>query len=194
MQFFTSSQSSSAFELSPAIVPARRARNAIVVEDVVFRKTLLGHNELEHRHMMLRPELRRLLILVDGHTPIEDFGALFRMGELPKFLDELLALGLVESISATPLFESTSIADLFGKTNSLSLAQFESARRAAMYAATELLGRTARPYCDQLVACNDSGELRVVLDRINAKMKEVIGEDAVTLFIETVRDAAKGNR
>jgi hypothetical protein len=196
MRFFASSASVSmgGFESASYVAPSRRARSSLFVEDIVFRKSLAGHNELEHRHLMLRPELRRLLILIDGHSSVEDFAPLFRVGELPKFLDELLALGLVESTSATPMFAYASLADVFGKTNALTRAQFESARRTACYAASELLGRIARPYCDRLLACNDSGELRIVLDDINSKMREMIGPDAVTLFIETVRDAAKGNR
>jgi hypothetical protein len=168
-----------------------RKQNAIVVEDVVFRKTVAGHNEVEHRHVLRRAELRRLLILIDGHRAIDEFVQYFRYAELPKLIDELLGLGLIESAVSGASFTGGAVAEVLGDGSSMGLAQFESARRAAMHAASELLGATARPFCKQIVDCTHSGELRKVLDDVGAKMKEVLGSDAVTLFMETVRDAAR---
>jgi hypothetical protein len=169
-------------------------RSAIVVDDVVFRKSVAGHNEVEHRHTFLRPELRRLLILIDGHSAIDEFAPLFRRGDLPRLFDELLALGLVESVSTAPLFKRSSLNDVLARTDSLTPAQFEAARRAALHATSELLGRLARPYCDRIVACTDSAQFREVLDDVSAKLSQLMGSDAVTLFIETVRDGANGAR
>lgn len=169
-------------------------RSAIVVDDVIFRKSVSGHNEVEHRHTFLRPELRRLLILIDGHTAFDEFAPLFRSGDLPGLLDELLAMGLVESVSSAPLFARATLNEALTRPNSLSPAQFESARRAALHAASELLGRVARPYCDRITGCTDGEQFREVLDDVCAKLSQLMGSDAVTLFVETVRDATSGAR
>jgi hypothetical protein len=187
-QQFASPSASIAGTYAPA------QRSAIVVEDVIFRKSVAGYHEVEHRHSFLRPELRRLLVLIDGHTPLNHYVPYFRSGDLPQLRDELLALGLVESVSCAPLFVRATLDDALARANSLTPAQFEAARRAALLGTSELLGRVAIPYCDRIVGCTDGAQFREVLDDVCAKLSQLMGSDAVTLFVETVRDATNGAR
>jgi hypothetical protein len=162
-----------------------------VMEEITFRKSLAGHNETEHRHVISRPALRRLLILIDGKRSIDVLVQYFRAYEFSGLLSELLALGLIEPVSNEQAFCHTSVNEVMGKRSSLKPMQFEAARRAAMHATSELLGTLARPYCAQLVACQDSGALRITLSSIQDKLVTTLGSDASTIFIETVRDAVK---
>jgi hypothetical protein len=170
------------------------ARDRYVMEEVTFRKTISGHNEFAHRHVLSRPELRRLLILIDGKKPIDTLVSYFRAFEFAGLLDELLALGMIEPVCADHGVAHAASREALGNQSSLKPMQFEAARRAAMHAATELLGTQARTFCAKLVMCQDSLALRVVLSQIQEKLSATLGEDAATLFIETVRDTVKMSR
>ncbi len=167
------------------------AKGRYQMEEVTFRKTIAGHNEFEHRHVLNRAELRRLLILIDGKKSLDALVAYFRAFEFAGLLSELLALGMIEPISADYAFCPVTVQEALATKSALKPMQFEAARRAAMHAASELLGNVARPYCALLVECQDSMALREVLSDIQNKLTETLGDDAATLFIETVRDAVK---
>jgi hypothetical protein len=179
--------------IAPSTVIQERiaAKDRYVLEEVTFRKSLAGLNEFEHRHVINHAALRRLLILIDGKRSVDTLVQYFRAYEFAGLLSELLALGLIEPVSATESFCNSSVNEALAKRSSLKPMQFEAARRAALHAASELLGTLARPYCAQLIACQDSGGLRIVLDTIQEKLIATLGTDASTLFIETVRDAVK---
>jgi hypothetical protein len=170
------------------------ASDRYVMEEVTFRKTIAGHNEFEHRHVLSRPELRRLLILIDGKKPVETLVSYFRAFEFASLLDELLALGLIEPVCAEHAHAHAASKEALGDQSSLKPMQFEAARRAALHAATELLGTQARSFCAKLVMCQDSMALRVVLSQVQEQLSVTLGDDAATLFIETVRDAVKMSR
>ena len=76
----------------------RTARESGTVEvmDAVFRKTILGYNEAEHHHVLSRPQLRRLLDLIDGEQGMDALLPFFRPSELGELITELLNLGLIE--------------------------------------------------------------------------------------------------
>jgi hypothetical protein len=169
-------------------------RDSYVVEEVTFRKTINGHHEFEHRHVLSRPELRRLLILIDGKKAVDELVSYFRAFELAGLLDELLALGMIEPVLASENASEVTVQQAIGQRSSLKPHQFEAARRAAMHAATELLGVQARPHFAELGLCQDSLALRVVLERIQQQLKEKLGDDAAVLFIQSVREAVKTSR
>jgi hypothetical protein len=65
----------------------------------IYRKTDLGTAEIIHRKMKVAPRLRTMLILVDGTRPefmLKEEGA--KVGAPPDFLEQLMALGLVEKV------------------------------------------------------------------------------------------------
>lgn len=60
-----------------------------------YRKTDAGVAEVQKRMLGLRPSLRRLLILVDGRTPLDRLSGLIPGLDVRALVDELEALGLV---------------------------------------------------------------------------------------------------
>jgi hypothetical protein len=170
------------------------SRGGYEVEEVTFRKTIAGHHEFEHRRVLNRAELRRLLILIDGKRSVDSLVSYFRAFELAGLIDELLALGMIEPISSDLGLSPVTLSEALGNQSALKPNQFEAARRAAMHGASELLGMQARQYCAQLVMCQDSMALRAVLCKIRTALDSKLGEDAATLFIESVRDAVKVSR
>jgi hypothetical protein len=63
----------------------------------IYRKTALGSNEITSRKLKLNPRVRTMLILIDGLQPEfilrEEAG---KVGAAASFLDDLMALGLIE--------------------------------------------------------------------------------------------------
>jgi hypothetical protein len=178
------------FVSQPHVASRALHRSAYVVETVVFRKTVAGQAEMVRRKGSFRPELRRLLILVDGRHTIDELMPCFRSNELPKLIDELLALGLIESVSASASFCQPSVADAMGETRSLTASQFFAARTAAVNAVCDLLGSDSRVHVLQIQACQDSRELRGAVELVVAKLRARHGDDAATIFLECIRDAA----
>jgi hypothetical protein len=157
----------------------------------IFRKTIAGHQEFEQRAMPLRAELRRLLILIDGHHTTDSLRPCVRPGELPRLLAELQALGLVESTATKPAFDHTAVARIANKLSALSPARFDAVRAAAMQAAQELLGAAAQSYRLSLVLCRDMSKLREILAELDTQITASLGDDGSTVFFESIRDAAE---
>jgi hypothetical protein len=164
------------------------------MHDLTFRKTVAGHKEAEHGHIIHRAQLRRLLILIDGKKSIGALVAFCRGFEFAGLLSELIALGLIEPISADQVFSPTALQQELADKTMLQPAQFEAARRTAINAASELLGKQARPLCGDLSACQDSMSLRLVMGDVQEKLIQTLGDDAATVFIEAVRDAVRATR
>ena len=63
-----------------------RESGAVEVMDAVFRKTILGYNESEHHHVLSRPQLRRLLDLIDGEQGLDarGFSTVYGLEEAPE--------------------------------------------------------------------------------------------------------------
>jgi hypothetical protein len=154
-----------------------------------FRKTQAGIDELERRALKLRPELRRLLILIDGKRATAAMVPLFRANELENLLDELMAFGMIEATVTSTSFLPNQMRDASNRLP-LTDAQFRAAVEAAKAAARDLLGREAKDFIGKLDHCKDSAALRVVISEIQLRLISVLGEDAATLFVTAIRDAA----
>ncbi len=157
----------------------------------VFRKTIAGHHEFERRTVALRPELRRLLIMVDGHHSAQAFGRLFRPLELSHLLAELQSMGLIEATDAKPAFHEVMPSDMVGRLLGLSVFQLKAARRVAIDAANELLGAAAKPYCLALSICTDAHRLGAIMDELAKRIATAVGQDGVTVLYASVRDAVE---
>lgn len=168
-----------------------RESGAVEVMDAVFRKTILGYNESEHHHVLSRPQLRRLLDLIDGEQGLDALLPFFRPAELGELVSELLNLGLIEPVSLSELPGDTALEGVDAMQRSLTPMQFEAARRAAMHATMELLGDAARPFIAGLIHCQDSAMLRDAIDGIKAAVTERCSAGAAKLLVETVRAAAR---
>ncbi|MGL4230226.1 MAG: hypothetical protein ACRCWJ_02570 [Casimicrobium sp.] len=157
----------------------------------IYRKTIAGHHEAEHRHLVVRTELRRLLIMIDGHHSLTDLSRNFRGHELGMLAEELQALGLIEPVSRLPIFARVRVTDLPLHNARGDAERLASIRAAAIDATRELLGMVADPYIRQLSGCTSSSQLRDAISFAEARVKGMLGADAATLFIETIRDAAR---
>jgi hypothetical protein len=76
--------------------------------NTIFRKTDAGVAEVTTRKLGLRAELRRVLILVDGRSPVSKLATFVRMPEIDSLMYELQSLGLIDandgsSISLAPM-------------------------------------------------------------------------------------------
>ncbi len=169
----------------------KRSIESVLIDNTIYRKTTAGHNEIEHRNNLLCAELRRLLILIDGQRSNAELVRCVRSTELPAAIEDLAILGLIEPVSRFPSFARVAVADAIDTRSSMHPKQLEAARNAAAYAASELLGLAARPYCAKLLECRDSLDLRALLSTVQAKLKATLGDDAATIFVESVRDAAR---
>lgn len=171
----------------------RTARESGTVEvmDAVFRKTILGYNEAEHHHVLSRPQLRRLLDLIDGEQGMDALLPYFRPSELGELITELLNLGLIEATSSSTWTGEMPTVAPDAMQRSLTPMQFEAARRAAMHTTMELLGDDARPYIAGLIHCHDSAMLRDAIHGIQAAVTQHCSAGAAKLLVETVRAAAR---
>ena len=85
-------------------IPGRATPPYMLNDNDIYAKTAAGLDELRTRARKLPPRLRTLLIMVDGAAGVAQLrtsGA--AMGAPANALDELLQLGLIESIWQSPL-------------------------------------------------------------------------------------------
>jgi hypothetical protein len=155
----------------------------------VYRKTRAGHQEIDNRQVLRRAELRRLLILIDGRRSPDELARCVRSSELNAAIENLVALGLIEPVAA-PSFAAIGVSEALSAQVSLTPRQLDAARSAAAFAASELIGQGADPYCAMLLACEDAGTLRSLVSILQTKIRATAGEDAATMFVESIRDAA----
>jgi hypothetical protein len=169
----------------------RRRTADVFVDNTIYRKTSAGHDEIQDRRHLLRAELRRLLILIDGNRSSAELARCVRASELPEAIEELAILGLIAPVSTYPSFARVAVTAAIDDRASMPPKQFEAARNAAAYAASELLGLAARPYCTRILACGNFLDFRALIAAVQAKLRATLGEDAATIFVESVRDAAR---
>lgn len=152
-----------------------------------YKKTAAGLAELERRSTRLRPEQRRLLILIDGKHSLGSLAPLFRTGEIEHLIDELATLGMIESATnSTAYIPTTSV---HAGRAMLGQVQLRAAIDAAKAGVREWLGRDAKDFVAKLDACRDSQALRIVVSEIQLRLIAVRDEDAATAFVISIRNA-----
>jgi hypothetical protein len=156
-------------------------------EEITFRQTDKGEGELRCGEKIVKPELRQLLALIDGNTSIDTLAPFFQSHNFAALLSELLALQMIEPIAAIEPDDEPSAYEALNAA--LRPSQFETARRAAMRATNELLGKLARPYCASLVVCNDVMELCLVLQETLEKVTATGGDAAAAAFLTAIRES-----
>jgi hypothetical protein len=160
------------------------------VDDAPLRKTMTGQREFEQRCLPLRAEQRRLLILIDGKRTAQSLAGYFRRDELPHLLEELCALGLVDSLTTEASFAASNVHNEPSVSIGVPESRFEAVKQAAIEATQALLGSLARPYCVALTLCRERTRLRDLFNQIDDKLSATLGRDASTVFCETLRQAA----
>ncbi len=163
----------------------------------IFKKTLAGIAELERHTLKLRPELRRLLIMIDGKRSVDSLVPFFRPNELPLLVDELLQCGAIETIVPVAQIASDGDGDdqltvaVTTLRGTLSKAQLSAAISAAKTRCKSKLGRAADRFISDLDKCTDSAALRVCISDIQLKLMADFGEDSATQFVTAVREAVR---
>jgi hypothetical protein len=154
-----------------------------------YKKTAKGVSELARHELQLRPELRRLLILIDGTRSVEALAPLFRANELPALIDELVAVGAIEIADTAVSYVPTSATAKAG--TDLNAVEFDAARRTAEIAAKSALGRSADPLVDAIRQSRDWQMFRVAVSAVQLKLISQHGEEAATRYVVAIRDAIR---
>jgi hypothetical protein len=171
-----------------------------------YQKTTAGLNEIQSRQLGLRAELRRLLIMVDGKSPIAKFAPAFPAADVEALARELAALGLIAdpqaqppaaapaapppmtapapSTTATPSHEPPAE---FGQPTP---AQFMAARQAAVRFINDNLGPSGESLALRLERCKEPDELRAAVRDARASLERFLGASTGQRFMEYVRGAA----
>ena len=158
---------------------------------VTYKKTAAGQDELDHRSRGLRPELRRLLILVDGKRSVPVLTPLFRVGEIEPLIDELISFDMIEATPTSTAFLPAPSETAEEVRTPLSDYRLAAALVAARLGVKEMLARDAKKFLAKLDACTDSKALRLVVSEIQLRLISEIGDDAATAFVIRIRDAGR---
>jgi hypothetical protein len=156
-----------------------------------YRKTPIGSAELERYTLRLRPELRRLLILVDGKRDVDTLCRFFRANEFSLLIEELLSHGAIESAHTPTPYMPSAKRGISGAAP-LSGQQLRTALDAAKATAKTMLGRRADEFMAKFDACKDSQALRVVVSEVQLRLIADVDEDAATAYVVAIRDAVSG--
>jgi len=165
---------------------------------MAYQKTAAGIAEVQNRSMGLRAELRRLLIMVDGQSPLDRYKAAFPTSDVAALAKELEALGLIADPLAVPLAAVVSPTDAVkppaqaGGTEppQPTAAQFNAARQAAVRFINDQLGTSGESLALRLERCADPDALRAAVRDTRTALDRVMGTAAGQRFIEHVRNAA----
>ncbi len=164
-------------------------RHSRYLGDIVFQRTPMGDLILNSPTARVRSEWRRMLELLDGRRTVDAVANAFRAGDALRLTSELFNVGWIETMAGSQ--EAISASDSMGARAPLTVAQFEAAQHAAADATRELLGTTARSLVKEIKACRDSAMLRAAVDSVGDRLSRVLGKDALTIFVDSVRSAAR---
>ena len=181
-----------------------------------YRKTEAGVSEVQKRLLGLRPVLRRLLILVDGKTPLARLSGLVQGTDINALVAELEVLGLVVAPNVVSVVAATNANDLApfvaegddmpaGATAAAvapvalmgvvsrppaTPAHLFAVRGAAVRELQRLLGVTTHELLDKLNQPGDSLALRAVISETHQTLDEQFGVETGQRFLDAVRGAA----
>jgi hypothetical protein len=161
------------------------------VGDVVFRRTIKGDVIIKNSSALHRSAPQRLLAALDGRRTANSLASVFRAREVVTLLKLLQSKGLIESVGGPIELSAVNSDAATGVRAPLELHELEAAKLAATRAAQELLGSTARSSIREIEQCRDSAMLRSAIDAICERLLRVLGADAVAIFVDATRRAAR---
>jgi hypothetical protein len=166
--------------------------------NTVYFKTEAGIAEVKARALGLRAELRRLLILVDGNTPLSRLAVFVRGSEIDFLIAELEIQELVTAgivATATPISAAPAPGAPAASANlEPTTAQLLAVRRAAIGTLHDLLGPDADVLALKIERCKDTQALRVAISEIRQALDRRLGTATGQRFLDAVRAAAEGTR
>lgn len=166
--------------------------------NTVYFKTEAGVAEVKARAMGLRAELRRLLILVDGNTPLSRLAIFVRGSEIDFLIaeleiQELVTTGISATATATPAAPAPAAPGVSANLEPTT-AQLLAVRRAAIGTLHDLLGPDADMLAVKIERCKDTQALRVAIAEIRQTLDRQLGTASGQRFLDAVRAAAEGTR
>lgn len=151
--------------------------------------------EVKARALGLRAELRRLLILVDGHTPLSRLAIFVRGSEIDFLIAELEFQHLVTTGIGAAATPTAAVPAAAAHANlEPTTAQLLAVRRAAIGTLHDLLGPDADVLAVQIERGKDAQALRVAITDIRQTLDRQLGTHAGQRFLDAVRAAAEGTR
>lgn len=151
---------------------------------ITYAKTADGQNEIETRARRISPRLRSALILVDGKRTDEELAKLIQQSE--ETLQALLDTGLIEvtarSAARSAPREPAPEPAPPPTAPAMSLVEFETRRRDAVRAVTDLLGPQAETLALKIERATDAVQLREALERAVAYIANARGGGAAAQF------------
>lgn len=165
--------------------------------NTIFFKTEAAVAEISTRELGLRAELRRLLILVDGHAPLSRLAIFVRGAEIDALIAELELLGLVTSGKERVPQAGAAAASPIGPAYvnpEPTMAQIRAVRLAAVKSLNALLGPKAAAHAAMIEQSADSQALRAVITNIRQALDQQLGLAAGQKFLGAVRAAADQTR
>ena len=151
--------------------------------------------EVKARALGLRAELRRLLILVDGHTPLSRLAIFVRGSEIDFLIAELEFQHLVTTGIGAAATPTAAVPAAAAPANlEPTTAQLLAVRRAAIGTLHDLLGPDADVLAVQIERGKDAQALRVAITDIRQTLDRQLGTHAGQRFLDAVRAAAEGTR
>src|SRR5262245_4386343 len=142
-----------------------------------YRKTEKGKQEVTARALGLEPQVRRLLIMIDGQRDSAELSLYVRAGEFEGTLERLVSEGLVEPAGEPA---SDHIAREAVANDPAELAAIQT--RATAEIRQKISGRMADLLVQEIDSCTTPLELREKLRTLEDSLKKLLGEEeGVTL-------------
>jgi hypothetical protein len=164
----------------------------------IYHKSPRGAEAIATRNATLTPNLRSMLIMVDGRRPYAELAKLGAgLGDPDWLLEQLAGEGFIETgapragppTGPAPLRPVTAPAPLPAAT---ALAPTElnvpldQAQRFAVRRLTDLLGPTGQDLCVRIEATRSAKEFRAVIRRTETMLREVVGPELAARFVSEV--------
>ena len=163
--------------------------------NTVYFKTEAGIAEVKARALGLRAELRRLLILVDGNTPLSRLAIFVRDSEIDFSIAELETQRLVTTGIGAAATPTAAVPAPAAPANlEPTTAQLLAVCRTAIGTLHDLLGPDADVLAVKIERCKDAQALRVAITDIRQTLDRQLGTDAGQRLLDAVRAAAEGTR
>lgn len=150
-------------------------------DKTVYAKTPAGQQEIGERKAGLDVRQRRLLILVDGHRPASELGALCGFPDAPTLLDGLLAQGLVAAANGASPVAADPAAAPVAAAAAAPVDLVERRRRGAR-AINEMLGPVGKYLAIRLAEADSREVLEDLIDSGRRMVGDLRGRAAIPHF------------
>lgn len=150
----------------------------------IYRKSDKGTQAIGSRTHGVAGKLRMLLILVDGSKNVEELKRLADQAtieEPEQLLEQLLADGLIEPVSAGATSPAPSSSGGSGASVELGKAKTQATRLLL-----ELLGSSAEALCVKIEGAKDASQFIDAMKRAYTAVRDVKGQAVADLFGQSV--------